>query len=181
MKIYLLKLARDAIKEKLTGQKLIDKDAWVKKYPELSKEGAVFVTLEESSALRGCIGSLVAHRPLIDDIIANAKAAAFSDPRFQPLRAEEFAKLSIEVSLLSKPEPLDYHDSVDLKQKLRPNIDGVILKLHGHQATFLPQVWEQLPDFEQFFMHLCQKAGLQLNCLEAHPQIYTYQAEKIKE
>jgi AmmeMemoRadiSam system protein A len=181
MKQYLLKLAKDAIQEELTGKKLIDEAAWVEKYPELAREGAAFVTLQKDDALRGCIGSLVRYRPLIKDIIANAKSAAFRDPRFSPLSAKEFEKLSVEVSILSSPEKLDYHDRQDLRKKLRKGIDGVILRLGEKQATFLPQVWEQLPEFDAFFAHLCQKAGLGVECIEQHPEIYTYQVEKIKE
>lgn len=181
MKIYLLKLARDAIKEEFGTEKLIDRSAWIHAYPELAKEGASFVTLEEHGHLRGCIGSLIAHRPLVDDIISNAKAAAFRDPRFSPLRADELEKLSVEVSLLTNPQKLDYHDSGDLAEKLRVGVDGVILKMGTKQATYLPQVWEQLPDFNAFFGSLCQKAGLDSGCLANHPEIYTYQVEKIKE
>ena len=180
---YMIDIAKDAIKEELIGKKLIDEQELVKKYPELSKKGAVFVTIEKRGSLRGCIGSLVAHRTLIDDLIANAKAAAFSDPRFPPLTLKEFesSDFSLEVSILSEPKELPYKDIADLKSKIRPNIDGVILKLGNHQATFLPQVWEQLPRFEDFFAHLCNKAGLAPNCLESHPQIFTYEVQKIKE
>jgi len=125
----------------------------------------------------------VAHRTLIDDLVANAKAAAFSDPRFPSLSLEEFesSDFSLEVSVLSDPKELPYKDIADLKSKIRPNIDGVILKLGNHQATFLPQVWEQLPRFEDFFAHLCHKAGVVPDCLESHPQIFTYEVQKIKE
>jgi AmmeMemoRadiSam system protein A len=181
MKRYLLKLAKDAILEELSGKKLIDKGAWVEAYPELAKEGAAFVTLKKEEALRGCIGSLVAHRPLIDDIIANAKSAAFRDPRFSSLSADELQNLSIEVSILSHPKKLPYHDIEDLRQKLRKGVDGVILKMGTKEATFLPQVWEQLPQFDAFFAHLCQKAGFDIECIKKHPEIYTYQVEKIKE
>ncbi|WP_281951543.1 AmmeMemoRadiSam system protein A [Nitrosophilus kaiyonis] len=184
LKRTLLNIARIAIKEEFIGHKELNED--VKKrlidmFPELKKPGAVFVTINERSSLRGCIGSLVAYRPLIDDVIENAKAAAFSDPRFPPLAPDEFDKISIEISVLSEPKPLEYKDIQDLKSKIRPNIDGVVLKLDGYQATFLPQVWEELSDFDQFFAHLCLKAGLRPNCLELHPEIFTYQVEKFSE
>ncbi len=179
LKKRIVQIARQAIKDELTGQNTIDKEALIREFPELAKNGAAFVTLTEHNALRGCIGSIVAHQPLIDDIIHNAKSAAFSDPRFTPLRPEEFDKLEIEVSILSEPKPLAYTDTEDLRAKIRPGIDGVILRLGGHQATYLPSVWEQLPNFDTFFMTLCQKAGLPANCLDAHPDIYVYQAEKI--
>jgi len=184
LKKVMLNIARIAIKEEFMGHKELNED--VKKrliamFPQLAKPGAVFVTINERSSLRGCIGSLVAHRPLIDDIIENAKAAAFGDPRFAPLRPEEFDAITIEISLLSEPKPLEYSDIEDLRRKIRPGIDGVVLKLDGRQATFLPQVWEDLPDFDQFFAHLCMKAGLPANCLAYHPEILTYQVEKFSE
>ena len=184
LKKILLNIARIAIKEEFLGHKELNED--VKKrllamYPQLGKPGAVFVTINERSSLRGCIGSLVAYRPLIDDVIENAKAAAFGDPRFAPLTPEEFNKITIEISVLSEPKPLEYSSIDDLKSKIRPGIDGVVLKLDGRQATFLPQVWEDLQDFDTFFAHLCMKAGLPANCLEYHPQIFVYQVEKFSE
>ena len=181
----LLELARLAIAEELTGKKLIDKNKYLQQYPELAQEQAVFVTLNKlagkSESLRGCIGSILPTRPLIEDVIYNAKAAAFQDPRFPPLRPEEFDQIKIEVSLLSIPQKLNYTDIADLRRKIVPFRHGVILKLSGRQATFLPQVWEQLPDFDQFFEHLCIKAGLPGNCLEYHPEIYVYEVHKIEE
>lgn len=184
LKKIMLNIARIAIKEEFLGHKELNDtviERLVKMYPRLAEPGAVFVTINERSSLRGCIGSLVAYRPLIEDLIENAKAAAFGDPRFPPLRPEEFDKITIEISLLSEPKPLEYSDIQDLRQKIRPGIDGVVLKLDGRQATFLPQVWEDLPDFDQFFAHLCLKAGLPANCLEYHPEILVYQVQKWSE
>ncbi len=184
LKRAMLSIARIAIKEEFLGHKeLTDevKQRLISMFPRLAEPGAVFVTINERSSLRGCIGSLVAHRPLIDDIIENAKAAAFGDPRFPPLRPEEFDQIIIEISLLSEPKPLPYTDIEDLRQKIVPGRDGVVLKLDGRQATFLPQVWEDLPDFDQFFAHLCLKAGLPANCLEYHPEILVYHVEKFSE
>jgi len=177
----LIDIARKAIKEGLTGEKLIDRDKLIKEYPWLLRPGAAFVTLNENNQLRGCIGSIIAHQPLIDDLIQNAQSAAFRDPRFNPVSPDEFDKLDIEISLLTAPKELPYTDKEDLRKKIRPGIDGVILRLGNHQATYLPSVWEQLPDFNLFFATLCQKAGLAPDCLDAHPVIYVYQAEKIKE
>ena len=118
---------------------------------------------------------------MIDDLIKNAKAAAFGDPRFVPLRPDEYGKIEIEISLLSVPRKLSYKDKEDLRRKVRCGIDGVIINLNGHQATYLPSVWEQLNNFDIFFATLCQKAGLPQNCLDSHPNVYIYQAEKIKE
>ncbi len=183
MKKYLLEIARDAIKEELTGKKMIDEEALVKAHPELAKKWATFVTLRKGKDqnLRGCVGSLVSHRSLLEDVVSNAKSAAFRDSRFDPLKDKELKKLSVEVSLLTEPVRLEYKDIEDLRAKIRVGVDGVVLKHTGNQATFLPQVWEQLGDFDQFFLHLCQKAALHGSCLDSHPDIYIYQVEKIKE
>ncbi len=176
--LLLLKIAKDAIKSQFDNNN-IDKEELLKKHPKLQEKGAVFVTLTIDGNLRGCVGSLIAHRTLLDDIIQNAKAAAFKDSRFTPLNKEEFEKIHIEISLLSSPKKLLYETKEDLKSKIKPNIDGIILKDGFNQATFLPQVWEQLPSFELFFAHLCQKAGMSEKCLENHPEIFVYQVKKI--
>jgi len=180
------KLARLSILEEFERKKLIDKEEWIKKYPFLAQNRACFVTLKlknrpKGADLRGCIGSILPYRALIDDVIANAKAAAFEDPRFEPLSIEEFDDIKIEVSVLTIPQKLEYEDKNDLAQKIRPGVDGVILQLGNHQATFLPSVWEELPVFELFFAHLCMKAGLPGDCLQYHPVIYTYQAIEVEE
>jgi AmmeMemoRadiSam system protein A len=176
----LIKLANASIIEAFDSNRALDREAWIEKYPELEEKRAVFVTLNLNGQLRGCIGSLIPHRALVDDVISNAKSAAFRDPRFPPLSLDEFEKVDMEISLLSVPYDLEYDDVNDLKQKVRPGIDGVILALGSNQATFLPSVWEQLPTFESFFSHLCQKAGLGADCLRAHPDIRLYQAQKIE-
>ncbi len=181
-KELLLEIARKAIEVEFNNQH-INKSYLLKKYPELKEKRAVFVTLNKKDGnLRGCIGSLIAYKTLLDDIISNAKSAAFSDPRFPPLKKEELKDITIEISLLSPYKKLEYRDIEDLKRKIRPKIDGVILKLGTHQATFLPQVWEDIPDFNSFFAHLCQKAGVNpYSCLEKHPDIFIYQVDKIEE
>jgi AmmeMemoRadiSam system protein B/AmmeMemoRadiSam system protein A len=126
----------------------------------LQEHGACFVTLTRHGQLRGCIGSLQAHRTLLDDVKANAKAAAFLDPRFQPLTATELNTTLVEISLLSPSERIQFASEDDALAQLRPGIDGVILEYAAHRGTFLPQVWEQLPDPRQFFSHLKRKAGL---------------------
>lgn len=151
-----------------------------KNLKELDENRATFVTINLDGQLRGCIGSLTPYRTLGEDIISNAKAAAFEDPRFYPLSQEEFERAEFELSILSVPQVLEYSDVQDLKAKIRVNIDGVILKLDNRQATFLPSVWEILPTFDMFFSHLCQKAGCEPECIESHPIIYTYQTQKIK-
>ena len=150
-------------------------------YPELAEKRAVFVTLKKNGALRGCIGSILPVRPLIEDVIENARAAAFRDSRFPPLQPDELEEVTVEISLLTVPQPLPYADVEDLRRKIRPGVDGVIIRLDGRQATFLPSVWEQLPDFDRFFTHLCMKAGLPGDCLRMHPEVFVYQAEKIEE
>lgn len=177
----LLDIARASIAEKFGISAPIDRETLIDKHPELNQDRATFITLTQQGQLRGCIGSLLPQRTLIEDVHHNAKAAAFSDPRFSPLMQEELVQTRIEISVLSIPEELPYTDADDLKSKIRPMIDGVILKKGIYQATFLPQVWEQLPDFETFFGHLCMKAGMKTACLGEHPQIFIYQAEKFKE
>jgi len=133
--------------------------------PQTYEEGlrqarACFVTLEIDGNLRGCIGSLQAKRPLVEDVAENAYAAGFSDPRFPPLRKAEYPSLHLDISVLQPAEPLEIRDEVDLLGQLRPGIDGLILQDGLARATFLPSVWQQLPTAEQFLSHLKMKAGL---------------------
>ena len=178
-KKILLEIAKKAISDTLTGNKSLEPNIQ-EHFIELKEKRATFVTLNLNKQLRGCIGSLTPHRSLFDDIVFNAKAAAFNDPRFPPLSSDEFKHIDIEISLLTLPQELYYQDIDDLKNKIRVGVDGVILTLGGRRATFLPSVWEQLPNFNLFFEYLCQKAGLEGNCLNHHPQIEIYQAEKIQ-
>lgn len=122
--------------------------------------GASFVTLEKNGKLRGCIGSIIAHRALINDIIKNSQNSAFSDPRFSPLNEGEFDNLSINISLLSSPEKMEFKDESDLLNQIRPFIDGIIIKDGTYQAVYLPSVWEQLPEKEIFIESLKIKAGM---------------------
>lgn len=128
--------------------------------PALDRPGATFVTLTQAGQLRGCMGTLEAYRPLRQDVQENALAAAFRDPRFYPLGQEELPRTRVEVSLLTVPEPFEFRDEADALAKLRPGIDGLILTYAGHRATFLPQVWESLPDPRRFMAELKRKAGL---------------------
>jgi len=178
--VLYLSIARESILKRFSGLEM-DKKALLATYPELSKPKATFVTLTLHGQLRGCIGSLVAHRSLLDDLISNAQSAAFHDPRFSPLSQEEFSIIKIEVSLLSEPKLVSYTDKAELKSLIYKGKDGVILRVGNYQATFLPQVWEELDDFESFFAHLGMKAGIGNDPLAYHPEIYTYQVEKIKE
>ena len=172
------KIALQSIQDEFDYKNSIDVEQLTKENPSLKEDGASFVTLTQDGKLRGCIGSLEACRPLIEDIIANAKNAAFRDPRFSKLTREELHTTDIEVSILTKPKHLEYSNVEDLKNKIKQNIDGVILKLNSNQATFLPQVWEELPEFEDFFGHLLSKAGLPMDSFKNHPEIYIYQIQK---
>jgi AmmeMemoRadiSam system protein A len=173
-------IARSAIRSRLEGSHL-DRTPFLTASPLLSEKGAAFVTLTLHGRLRGCIGSLIAHRPLIDDLISNAEGAAFRDPRFPPLSPNEFEEVDVEVSLLTPPRELFYRDADDLKTMVRPGTDGIIIRHGNYQATFLPQVWEELNDFKTFFAHLGMKAGIGDDPLPLHPEVYTYQVEKFTE
>ncbi len=128
--------------------------------PWLSELGAAFVTLRLGDELRGCVGSIEAFRPLHEDVRRNAVAAALRDPRFPPLTAPELDGVELEVTLLSRPEPMRFSDETDALAQLRPGEDGLLLSWGGHRSTFLPQVWESLPSSEAFLSSLKRKAGL---------------------
>jgi len=148
----------------------------------LQEFGATFVTLTKHGQLCGCIGTLSAYQPLVQDVCEHAKAAAFHDYRFSPVQKSELAEIVVEVSYLTDPLPLAYSDAEDLKQKLRPGVDGVILSEGHHRATFLPQVWEQLPEVEDFLTHLCHKMGVDGNRWKAGTlTVETYQAVHFSE
>lgn len=176
-------LAKAAILVALNQAEDFDLEHALRTYPFLQENGAAFVTIntKPGNQLRGCIGSLQAYRPLYKDIISNAQSAALRDPRFPPLTAKELEHISIEVSILSEPKVLIYDDLKDLKSKIIPFEHGVILKHGYHQATYLPQVWEQLPKFDDFFSNLCLKANLTQNCLSDHPEILIYTVKKYEE
>jgi AmmeMemoRadiSam system protein A len=172
----LLALARNAIAARF-GQPA----TMVPELPELHEKGATFVTLTQRGQLRGCIGSLEAWRPLIQDVQQNALAAAFRDPRFDPLGADELPLTRVEVSLLTPPEPMPFASEADALAHLRPNVDGVILTAGHHRATFLPQVWEQLPEPAVFMAHLKHKAGLPATYWGTDVRLACYQVQKWKE
>lgn len=151
----LLRIARAAISQELGFPLEAAKDA-----PWLQDKAACFVTLTKNGQLRGCIGTLEAHRSLLDDVTANAKAAAFKDTRFTPLGSEELDETDIEVSLLSPMQSIAFSNEQDALEQLRPDIDGVVFEFGAYRSTFLPQVWQQLPDVTDFISHLKQKAGL---------------------
>ncbi len=172
----LLAVARASIQHGLQqGQAL---EAQPDDYPEtLRPLRATFVTLEIGGQLRGCIGALAAYQPLVRDVAAHAYAAAFEDPRFPELRPDEFPQLEIHISVLSPPEPLQFASEDELLAQLRPGVDGLILHFHHCRATFLPAVWEQLPDPYVFLAQLKQKAGLPLDFWSPELQAERYTAE----
>jgi hypothetical protein len=171
----LLALARAAIEARLFGT------ASTLDAPWLRQAGASFITLSKEGALRGCMGSLEAARALGRDVAENAVAAAFRDPRFTPVTAEEWPRLRVEVSLLSTPKPVRFADEPDLVAQLRPGEDGLILEADGRRGTFLPQVWESIPDRRLFLAHLMQKAGLPASTRLARCRISRYRVTKWKE
>jgi len=173
----LLTLARNAIAARF-GQSTT---AVAVDLPELHKLGATFVTLTQQGHLRGCIGSLEAWRPLLQDVQENACGAAFRDPRFEPLSADELPITRVEISLLTPAVPLTFRDEADALAQLRPNIDGVIFTAGGRRSTFLPQVWEQLPEPVSFMSHLKQKAGLPENYWGPDVRLERYTVNKWKE
>lgn len=176
-----VRLARNAVESELLRSPL----ARIEQLPqEFADLGAVFVTIKskDDGALRGCIGSLIAHRSLYDDIIANAKASAFQDPRFPPMIKEELAFIKFELSLLSAPKKIIYNNAEDLLSKINQYMDGIIIKYHDSQATFLPSVWSELPQKEIFLARLCEKARLPRDFWTSGAlEVYSYQAQKIDE
>jgi uncharacterized protein len=138
---------------------------------------AAFVTLEIDKRLRGCIGHLEAVQPLVLDVADNAFAAAFQDPRFPPLRAAELAALAIKISILTPATPLAFADEADLIARLTPGVDGLILADGAHRGTFLPSVWEQLPQPRQFLRRLKEKAGLPADHWSDALRVFRYRTE----
>jgi AmmeMemoRadiSam system protein A len=147
----------------------------------LRERGACFVTLTQRGELRGCIGTLEAHRPLLQDVRANAVAAAFRDPRFAPLGARELEQTEVEVSLLSPMQALAFASQADALAQLRPGVDGVVFEYGARRSTFLPQVWEQLPDVDDFMVYLKRKAGLPTDFWHADVRLQRYTVTKWKE
>jgi AmmeMemoRadiSam system protein A len=150
-------------------------------HPALAQPGATFVTLTQQGQLRGCIGSLEAWRPLGEDVESNARSAAFRDPRFPPLGEEELAHTRVEVSLLTPATPMQFSDESDAIRQMRPGIDGMIFECNGRRGTFLPQVWDSLPDPRDFFAHLKQKAGFSPDFWSPEVRLYRYEVQKWKE
>lgn len=171
----LLKLARSAIESELRKEVNVERPEILK--PVMKEKRGCFVTLHKNGALRGCIGTIEPVKPMVSCVEENALNAAFCDPRFPPLSEEELKNINIEISVLSVPVQLVFDDAEDLKKKIKPGIHGVILSCGWHKATFLPQVWNQLPNFESFFEHLCIKAGMEKDCWKSkETKIQSYEA-----
>lgn len=178
----LLKLARQALESGVRGSAPAPVNE-AEFSPVLRANGASFVTLTRRGQLRGCIGALEGYQPLAQDVQEHAVAAALNDYRFPPVAPAELDEIKIEISRLTPPQPLHYTDSADLLAKLRPNIDGVTLRdKFGRRATFLPQVWQQLPDKAEFLSHLCQKMGAAPDAWHSQNlTVQTYQVEEFHE
>mgnify|MGYP001817359340 FL=1 len=161
-KAFLVRLARSVIEAALdAGQKeAIPDDV----SPAVLKKGGCFVTLHKKGALRGCIGTIEPVQSLVEGVEENAINAAFKDPRFSSLNIDELPDIDLEVSVLTVPQKLAFNDPEERKRQLKPGIHGVILSSGWRRSTFLPQVWDQLPDPELFLRHLCEKAGLHRDC-----------------
>ena len=178
----LLRLARDAMERGVKGEKLMPLDEATLS-PRLRAHAASFVTLTIDGQLRGCIGGLEARQSLAEDVRQHAVSATLEDPRFHPVSERELNGIQIEVSRLTRPHPLEYKDANDLLSKLRPHVDGVILRdgLY-HRGTFLPQVWEKIPDPAEFLNNLCYKMGVSKNLWRnKHLDVLTYEVEKFHE
>jgi AmmeMemoRadiSam system protein A len=177
----LLRLAREAMEQGVRGKKLPPLDE-TQLTPNLREEGSSFVTLTEHGQLRGCIGSLEPYQSLVEDVREHAVAAALQDPRFPPVEEAELNGIQIEVSRLTSPVPLEYRDADDLLAKLRPHVDGVILRDGFHRATFLPQVWEKIPNPEEFLDNLCYKMGAKPDqWRRKHLDVLIYNVEEFHE
>lgn len=178
---FLLSLARQAIEYYLRNQEYLQTSPETLPSPMLLKKRATFVTLTIDNELRGCIGHLEAIKPLYEDAVANAAAAAFQDPRFMPLSESELNKIKIEISILTPAKKLEFSSLAELLAKLTEKY-GVILQSGPYQATYLPQVWEQLPDKIEFLDSLCVKAGADPGCWQKGDcEIYIYEVEKFFE
>lgn len=172
----LLPLARAAISTALGAPLTVAGDAvW------LQTVSACFVTLTQQGELRGCMGTLEAHRSLLADVKANAVAAALRDPRFLPLTAPELSRTDIEISLLSPMQSLQFDNEAQALAQLQPGIDGVVFEFACYRSTFLPQVWEQLPTVTQFMGHLKHKAGLPADFWADGVRLQRYSVRKLKE
>lgn len=172
----LLPIARASIAAQLGKTHAADESP-----PWLQQQSASFITINLRQRLRGCMGSLQASRPLLDDIKANAVAAAFKDPRFKPLTAKEYSGIAIEVSLLSALTALTFADEAAALDQLTPHLHGVIFQYGHHRSAYLPQVWTSFADPVMFMATLKQKAGLPPNFWSAGVTLHIYTVTQLRE
>jgi len=178
---YLLRLARRTIERVVRGMRPAEPNEDELSEALKAPQGC-FVTLTREGRLRGCIGSIFPQEPLYQAVISRATAAALFDRRFPPVRSEELERIKIEVSVLSLPRRLEFGSPEELLEQLRPGVDGVVLRVGTHQSTYLPQVWEQMPDKEQFLNHLAEKAGLDSSAWRSEKaRVLVYQVEALEE
>lgn len=175
---FLLKIAREALENGVLG-----KPPPVLQLEQLSnnlrKAGASFVTITRRGMLRGCIGALEPYQELVEDVIEHAAAAALEDYRFPPVQPDELSEICIEISCLTVPKILEYENDQDLMARLRPGVDGVVVRDGFRRATFLPQVWEKIPQPANFMSQLCQKMGASADLWRRKKlEILTYQVEE---
>jgi len=176
----LLKLARSVITAEIIKDSSADRPEVIS--PAMKEKRGCFVTLHKKGILRGCIGTIEPVKSLISGVEDNALNAAFRDPRFPPAKADELTDIDIEISVLTVPRILEWENGEDLKRKLKPGVHGVILSQGWHSSTFLPQVWEQLPDTQLFLEHLCQKGGMKKTCwMDKETVVKVYEAEYFSE
>lgn len=177
----LIALARKTIEAELFGSDTPPEEG-MEISPGLLEKRGTFVTLTVDKGLRGCIGNIIPDDSVTEGVKRNALNAAFGDPRFRPLTAEEWERVRVEISILSDPLPLVYSKPQELLDMLRPGLDGVIIRKGMRQATFLPQVWEQLPEKSEFLTHLCLKAGLDGDAWRKGPlDVLTYDVQAFEE
>ncbi len=173
---YLLKLCRDIILSKYNKKQIITHHA-----PVFNEPGACFVTLKKNDNLRGCIGSIIAHQPLINDIVKHSLDSAYNDPRFNPVEEKEIKDLTIDISLLSEPKQMFFLNEEDLLNKIVPFKDGIIIKDGNYQAVYLPSVWEEIPDKNLFLKSLKVKAGMKPEHFSKTFEAYKFETEYIEE
>ena len=177
-KHQLLDIARQSIADGLNNHQPLKLDK--NDYPQhLQQNAATFVTLNINHQLRGCIGTLTAYQPLVNDVAEHAFAAAFQDPRFPPVSQQEESLLEIHISILTPAEPVEFLSEEDLINKIQPGIDGLILQCGTHKGTFLPSVWESLPEPKEFIEHLKLKAGLPRNFWDKNIKVSRYKTISI--
>lgn len=173
---YLLNLCRSVIKSKFRHGTF-----YTNHPPVFNQLGACFVTLKKNNNLRGCIGSIIAHQSLINDVVQHSQDAAFRDPRFNPVKEDEVDSLTIDISILSEPKPIEFKDEQDLLEQIVPFRDGIIIKDKNYQAVYLPSVWEDLPDKVLFLNSLKVKAGLPSDYFSKTFEAYRFSTVYIEE